>query len=207
MDDGVPGHDWVLTTMDAPADDLRRIKMHLGKGGAFLLFDGANYARVLQNGPTQPSTTSTGQLLNVILGPEMNRADGVKIQSSGLAFLLRKLNASSAAKYACMPRYLLVGPQLNWLAVLPPEDVDRTQAAIVPAAPAPVLNAIADVAAPLVSVQARNSISAMGSSFVSASFYLAREHMGVKSAMFLLGVGMLPDTEYSETPVFSQGSE
>ena len=78
MDAGAPGHAWVLTTMDSPADDLRRIKVHLSKGGALLLFDGADYARVLQNGPTQPSTTSAGLLLNATLDPKTNHAAGVK---------------------------------------------------------------------------------------------------------------------------------
>ena len=206
MDTAAPVHAWVLTTLDAPADDLRRIKVHLARG-ALLLTDGAEYVRVMQNGPTQPSTTSSGLLSNVLLDPEMNHTAGAKIQSSGLVYLTRKLNASDAAKYACMPRYLLVDPQLNWLSVLPPEDVERTQAAIVPAPPVPVPNVVADAECPVVTVQARNSLLVMGSSLVTASYHLARGNLGMKSALFLMGIGMLSATEFSDTPVFSQGSE
>ena len=207
MDVAAPVHAWVLTTLDAPADDLRRIKVHLSRCGALLLSDGAEYVRVMQNGPTQPSTTSTGLLLNVLLYPEMNHTAGAKIRSSGLVFLPRKLNASNAAKYACMPRYLLIDPQLNWLSMIPPEDVERTQAAIVPAPPVPVSNVIADAEVPAVSAQARNSLLVMGSSFVTASYRLARGDLGMKSFLFLMGIGMLSATEFSDTPVFSHGSE
>ena len=198
---------WVLTTLDAPAEDLRRVKQHLSRGGAMLMFDGQDYVRVVHNGPTQPSTTSTGLLLTVSIAPEMSHAAGVKIKSSGLVFLPRRLNASSAAKYACMPRYLLVDPQLNWLTMIPPEDVERTQAAIVTSSPEPARAAVVGADIPAVSLQTRNSLLVMGSSFVTASYYLARDHLGMKSALFLLGIGMLSATEYSETPVFSQGSE
>ena len=46
MDTAAPVHAWVLTTLDAPADDLRRIKVHLARG-ALLLTDGAEYVRVM----------------------------------------------------------------------------------------------------------------------------------------------------------------
>ena len=75
-----PGHSWVLSSTGAPATELRRVKVHLERGGAELLSGGISYGRVLQKGNTQPATTSSGMLLNVTMGPEMNHADGMGIR-------------------------------------------------------------------------------------------------------------------------------
>ena len=109
----VPANAWVLSPMRAPASDLRRVKLQMGRGGAVLLSDGIDYVRVLQNGPVQHATASAGLLLNVTFMPEMNHDAGMGIQASSLVYLPRKLNASTASQYACMPLYFLVGHQLN----------------------------------------------------------------------------------------------
>ena len=205
----MPGNAWVLSSMGAPAIDLRRIKVHLERGGAALLSGGINYVRVLHNGHAQPATTSSGLLLNVTMIPEMGHAAGVRIQASNLAYLPRNLNASNNAQYARMHLYLLVDPQLDWLSVIPLEDVERARADIIEpttdAVPVPIASPNVHVSA--VAVQARNSSMVMGSSFVTASYYLARDNLGLKSARFLMGIGMLSATEFSDAPLFSQSTE
>lgn len=206
-----PGQAWAISPMGAPATDLRRVKMHLERGGAALLPDAMNYVRVLQNGPTQPATTSPGLLPEVTMKPEMNHADGMGTQASSLAYLPRKLNASGDAQYACMPMYLLIGPQRHRLSTIPPKHVEGKRAAIVePTAcfpPFPVASGNLNVANPTVTVQTRNSLMVMGSSFVTASYYLARGNVGLESLLFSTGDGMLSATECSETLIFSQRSD
>ena len=225
---------WVLSSIGAQAPELRRVNAHIERGGAILLHNDVDYIRVIQRGGQQPSTTTNGLTLNVTVGPPMTHQSGRQIGLSGQVYLPRKINVSTP--HVCMPKYLLVDPQLNWMTVIPPEDVERTQNAIGLAVP----SAIADsnVAPDIVMVDAavdsprenrvmpvdaeglslgdsganpigdrlRNSMLVMGSPFITAAFQLARNHRGLKTTFFLAGAGLLAATEYSETPVISHGA-
>ena len=57
-----------------------------------------------------------------------------------------------------------------------------------------------------IGVRVRNSILVMGSSFITASFQMSRNQVGLKSMLFLTFSGMLDATEYSDTPAISQGA-
>ena len=214
---------WVRSSLGASSPELRRVKQHIERGGVILLHNDVDYVRVIQRGGQQPSKTTNGLIPNATVDPPMSHQSGIRIGLSGQVFLPRKLNASTP--HASMPKYLLVGPQLNWLAVIPPEDVSRTSNAIDLTRPVLVRPAIIapveidpnvpgvadgpildDAAANPIGGRIRNSLLAMGSSFMTASFQIDRNRIGSKSTFFLAGAGMLAATEYSETPVISQGT-
>ena len=224
---------WVLTSIGANAPELRRVKSHLERGGAVLLRNDVDYVRVMHRGESQPSTTTNGLTLKVKIDPPMNHHSGKQIALTGHVYMPRKLNVSTP--HVCMPKYLLVDPQLNWLTVLPPEDVERTQNAIDgtfsssvdfpttfdsssdPTAGNPLneaSNLLVNEAviaenesrANPIGDRMRNSMLVMGSSFITAAFQVARNHLGLKTTFFLAGAGLLAATEYSDQPVISHGT-
>ena len=169
--------------------------MHLERNGSWLLSNGLEYVRVLGRGPMQPSTTTNGLLLKVSIQPEMAHPAGIRIAQSGQVYMSRKLNATSV--HARMPRYILIDNQLDWMAVIPAGDMEKTRLAVgssvSPAAPPrgdsgssvspsdpPNGNSAAQShgnngsSAPAVRV--RNSLLAMDSSFLTAAYQLARDH-------------------------------
>ena len=224
---------WVLTSIGAPAPELRRVKAHLDRGGAIILHNGVDYLRAIQRGGLQPSTSTNGLVLNVTVHPPMSHLAGRKIGSSGQVYLPRKLNVSTP--HVSMPQYMLVDAQLDWLVVIPEEDREHTRSSIDTDALSFTDNSTVNMHPAVVSPEnghvqesessanvddtpvdfssanpigdrLRNSMLVMGSSFVTAAFQLARNHLGLRTTLFVAGTGLLAATEYSETPIISHGA-
>lgn len=203
-----PANASVLSSIGPTAPELRRVEIHLIHGGALLMRNGVDYVRVRRRCDTHPATSSNGLLLNVTIQPAMAHHVGLRISQPGQVYLPRNLSASSV--HVRIGKYLSVDHMLDWVTLLPAEAVRRTPNSIAYTAPvfphadpndsedAPTVAPISEASAPVQlppSSQVRNAMLVMGSSFITSSWQLARDHVGLKSILFLIGSGMLAAAE------------